>query len=174
MSLAGKKVAILLAQDFQDAEVIYPYYRLMEEGAQVFLVGTDGSESVKGKYGYTFKVRTQAASLKAQDIHGVVIPGGWAPDFIRRSEAALRLVRECFEQGKVVAGICHAGWVLASAGVLAGREATSFSAIRDDVVNAGARWKDAEVVVDGNLVTSRTPDDLPAFLKAIIGRLQER
>ncbi len=173
MSLNGKKVAILLEQDFQDAEVIYPYYRLQEEGAEVWLVGAGTADSYKGKYGYPLKARTHAGSVDATGLAGVIVPGGWAPDFIRRSKAALGLIRDVFAQGKVVAGICHAGWALISAGVVKGRDVTSFSAIRDDMENAGGRWRDAEVVVDGNLITSRTPDDLPAFCRAIIGALNE-
>jgi len=174
MSLSGKKVALLIEQDFQDAEVLYPFYRLQEEGAEVWLVGAGTAESYKGKYGYPLKPRASAASVASETIDGVIVPGGWAPDFIRRSKAALRLIRDVFEQGKPVAGICHAGWALISAGIVKGMECTSFSAIRDDMVNAGARWRDAEVVVDRNLITSRTPDDLPAFCRAFIGAMKER
>ena len=173
MSIEGKVVAILLEQDFQDAEVIYPYFRLKEAGAQAWLVGAGKADSYKGKYGYPFKVRTSAVGLSPDGVAAVIVPGGWAPDFIRRHKAALDLVRTVFEQGKPVAAICHAGWVLASAGVLKGRRCTSFSAIKDDVVNAGAEWVDQEVVVDGNLITSRTPDDLPAFMKALLEQLSK-
>lgn len=169
-----KKVAILLEQDFQDAEAVYPYYRLQEEGVEVWLVGAGTADSYKGKYGYPLKVRTHAGSVSARDLDGIVIPGGWAPDYIRRSKAAVALIREVFEAGKVVGAICHAGWALVSAGVVRGRECTSFSSIRDDMENAGARWRDAEVVVDGNLITSRTPDDLPAFMRAFVGALAEQ
>jgi protease I len=168
MRLKGKKVAILLEQDFQDAEVIYPYYRLKEEGAEALLVAAGGADSYKGKYGYPMKVHAAAAGARAEDFDAVIVPGGWAPDFIRRSKPALALIRGAFDRGATVAGICHAGWALLSAGVVRGRECTSFSAIRDDLENAGARWRDAEVVVDGNLVTSRMPDDLPAFMRAVI------
>jgi len=110
--------------------------------------------------------------VSAEDFDAVIIPGGYAPDRMRRNEAMVKLVREMFEKGKVVAAICHAGWLPASAGILRGKRMTSFSAIKDDMVNAGAQWEDAEVVVDGNLITSRTPDDLPAFCVAIISKLR--
>jgi len=171
MPIAGKVVVILLEQDFQDAEVIYPYYRLKEAGHDPWLVAAGSADSYKGKYGYPFKVKTSAQGLDAGGVAAVVVPGGWAPDFIRRHPAALALIRSVFEQGKPVAAICHAGWALSSAGILKGRRCTSFSAIKDDVVNAGAAWVDEEVVVDGNLITSRTPDDLPAFMKALLAQL---
>jgi protease I len=171
MGIEGKVVAILLEQDFQDAEVIYPYFRLKEAGAEAWLVGAGKADAYKGKYGYPFTVRTSAVGLDPSGVEAVVIPGGWAPDFIRRHPAALVLVRSLFEQGKPVASICHGGWVLASAGVLRGRRCTSFFAIKDDMVNAGAEWVDAECVVDGNLITSRTPDDLPAFMRALLAQL---
>jgi protease I len=136
-------------------------------------VGTGSSAVYRGKYGYSITVDTTVDRVRAGDLRGVVIPGGWAPDRLRMSEGVLALVREVNAAGKVVAAICHAGWVLASAGIVRGRRVTSFRGIRDDLVHAGALWSDEEVVVDGNLVTSRTPDDLPAFMKATLGRLAE-
>jgi protease I len=125
------------------------------------------------KHGYPVKVDLGAEQARAEDFDGVVVPGGYAPDILRRHAAVLRLVREAHEQGKVVAAICHAGWVLASAGILKGRKVTGFSAIRDDMVNAGAEFLDREVVVDGRLITSRQPDDLPAFCREIIRALEQ-
>jgi protease I len=172
MPLAAKRVAILVEDLYQDLEVWYPYYRLKEAEAQVRFIGT-GKGGYKGKYGYPLTEHASVDRVRADEFDAVVVPGGFAPDFIRRSRAALALVREMDRQGKIVAGICHAGWVLVSANILREKTATCFSAIKDDVVNAGANFVDREVVRDGNLITSRTPDDLPAFVRAIIGALME-
>lgn len=171
MRLQGKRVAILAENMYQELELWVPYYRMKEEGADVKVVGCKGAKSYTSKYGYPVAVDVQAESVKAADFDAVVIPGGYAPDMMRRSPAMVKLVREAFQQGKVVAAICHAGWMLASAGVLTGKTATSFFAIKDDVANAGAAWVDQDVVVDGNLITSRKPDDLPAFCREIINAL---
>ena len=171
MELQGKRLGILVERDFQDMEVMYPYYRLKEAGAQVLVIGVEAKE-YKGKFGYPIKAEKRSADVAAKDLDGLVVPGGWAPDFLRRDPATVRLVKEVFEQKKPLGAICHAGWLLVSAKVLEGRKVTSFFAIKDDVVNAGARWEDAEVVVDQNLVTSRMPDDLPAFCRAFIELLK--
>ncbi len=168
MELRGKRIAILVDQIYQDMEVWYPYSRFKEAGAEVVVVGAKAGETYAGKYGYPIVSDKSYDQVEAGDFDGVVIPGGYAPDHIRRHPKALKLVRDLDGQGKMVAAICHAGWVLCSAGILKGRRATCFFAIKDDVVNAGARWEDAEVLVDGNLVTSRKPDDLPAFCRAAI------
>ena len=173
MSLQGKRVAILVEDLYQDQEVWYPYYRLKEAGAAVVFVGT-GKPEYKGKYGYPLKPDTTADQVSAGEFDGVIVPGGYAPDILRRFPAVVRLVNEANQQGKVIGAICHAGWVLCSAGVLRGKTATCFSAIKDDVVNAGATFVDREVVRDGNLITSRKPDDLPAFTRTIIDALQTR
>ncbi len=172
MELQGKKILILVEEMFNIHEFWYPYYRLQEAGAQVTVVGSGSAMVYNGKDGTTVKPDTAADKLSAADYDGIVIPGGYAPDMMRRHPAMVNLVREMFNAGKMVAAICHAGWMLASADVLKGRKMTSFFAIKDDVVNAGAEWVDEEVVVDGNLITSRTPDDLPAFLRTIIGALK--
>jgi protease I len=171
MKLTGKRVAILAENMYQEMELWVPYYRLKEEGAEVKVVGAGGARSYTSKHGYPVSVDLQAESVSAVEFDAVIVPGGYAPDMMRRHEAMVRLVREAAQQGKVVAAICHAGWMLASAGILRGRKATSFFAIKDDVVNAGADWVDQEVVVDGNLVTSRKPDDLPAFCREIVRAL---
>jgi protease I len=168
MKLQDHIFAVLVEQDYQDMEVWYPTFRLREEGAEVLLVGTGSAAEYRGKYGYPAKVTCSADEVSAQDIAGLVIPGGWAPDRLRQSAFVINLVRETFAQKKPVACICHGGWVLASANVVRDRNLTSYIAIKDDLVNAGAHWFDKDVVVDGNLVTSRKPDDLPAFMREFI------
>jgi protease I len=171
MTLAGKRIAILAENLYQEMELWVPYYRLKEEGADVKVVGAGGAKTYASKHGYPVTVDVQAEQVNAVEFDAVIVPGGYAPDMMRRHEAMVRLVREAHRQGKVVAAICHAGWMLVSAGVLNGKNATSFFSIKDDLVNAGAKWTDAEVVVDGNLVTSRKPDDLPAFCREIVKAL---
>ena len=166
------KVAVLVETLYHDMEVWYPYLRLQEAGHEAIAAGC-GESSYVGKYGYPIKVDEQCADLDAGDLAGVIIPGGWAPDKIRLHAPALELVGALNASGKVVAAICHAGWVLASAGICRDRELTSYVAIKDDLVNAGARWVDRDVVRDGNLITSRTPADLPAFMRTVLAALQE-
>ena len=172
MELQGKKVAILIEEMFNTWEFWYPYYRLKEAGAEVVVVGTGTAEVYHGKPGTDAKPDVSVDQVSAADFDGVVIPGGYAPDLMRRSPQMVQLVKDLFDAGKTVSAICHAGWMLASSGVLKGKTITSFFAIKDDMVNAGAEWVDQEVVVDGNLITSRKPDDLPAFMKAVIGALR--
>jgi protease I len=171
MKLDGKRIAILAENVYQEMELWVPYYRLREEGAEVKVVGAGGARSYASKHGYPVTVDVQAEQVTAMEFDAVVVPGGYAPDMMRRHPAMVNLVRDAVQQGKVVAAICHAGWMLCSADVLQGRQATSFFSIKDDMVHAGARWVDAEVVVDGNLITSRKPDDLPAFCRAIVQAL---
>lgn len=168
MNLDGKRFVVLVEDEYEDQELWYPVQRLREAGATVKIVGPEAGKTYRSKHGYPAKADQAASEVRVEDLDGVVIPGGYAPDRMRRDEAMVALVRRAFESEKLVAAICHAGWMLCSAGVLQGKEATSFSAIKDDMVNAGANWVDREVVVDGNLITSRTPDDLPAFLPAIL------
>jgi protease I len=171
MKLQGKRIAILAENLYQEMELWVPYYRLKEEGAEVKVVGGGGAKSYASKHGYPVSVDVQAEQVKAVEFDAVIVPGGYAPDMMRRHQAMVGLVREAAQQGKVVAAICHAGWMLVSAGILQGRKATSFFSIKDDLKAAGADWQDADVVVDGNLITSRQPDDLPAFCRAIIAAL---
>lgn len=171
MKLVGKRIAVLAENNYQDLELWYPLLRMREEGAEVQVVGTGSATTYTSKYGYPVTVDVSADQVSADDFDAVIIPGGYAPDLMRRYESVLRLVREAFQKGKVVAAICHAGWVPISAGILKGRRVTSFFAIKDDMVNAGAEWVDAEVVRDGHLITSRKPDDLPAFCRTIIEAL---
>jgi protease I len=172
MSLEGKRVAVLAEDNYQDLELWYPLLRMREAGAEVKVIGTGSAETYTSKYGYPVTVDAAADEVKAADFDAVIIPGGYAPDRLRRYPAVLKLVREVFEQGKAVAAICHAGWVPISAGILKGKKVTCVSAIRDDVINAGATYLDQEVVQDGNLITSRTADDLPAFCRTIIAALE--
>jgi len=173
MELQGKRVAILAENLYQELELWYPLLRMREAGAEVKVVGTGSATTYTSKHGYPASVDVAASDVTAADFDAVIIPGGYAPDLMRRYPAMVNLVREAFNQGKVVAAICHAGWMLASAGVLNGKTATCVPAIRDDVVNAGATYVDAEVAQDGNLITSRTPTDLPAFCRTIINALTQ-
>ena len=168
--LKGKKVIVLAEKEYQELEFWYPFLRLKEAGAEVKIVGPEKKE-YKGKYGYPVDVDASISEVSADQCDAVIIPGGWAPDFLRRDEHVLKLVSEVFRQGKVVAAICHAGSVLVSAGVLRGRRVTGFRSIKDDLVSAGAQYLDQEVVIDGNLITSRVPADLPAFCRAIVEAL---
>ncbi len=166
--LQGKKVAILVEELYNEHELWYPYYRLREAGAAVTRVGSGSAPIYKSKIGLPAPADASIDQVSADDFDGLVIPGGYAPDHMRRHAAMVALVKDIFAAGKPVGAICHAGWMLASAEVVRGRTLTSFFAIKDDLVHAGADWQDQEVVVDGNLITSRTPDDLPAFMKAYI------
>lgn len=169
--LAGKKIAVLAEDLYEDLELWYPVLRLREEGAEVTLAGTGMKREYAGKNGLPVTVDTEVDRLSAADFDAVIVPGGYAPDKLRRYQAVLDLVRDADRQDKVVAAICHAAWVLISAGIMDGRRATCFFAIKDDVINAGAEYLDAEVVCDGNLITSRQPSDLGAFCREIIGAL---
>ena len=172
MELEGKKIVLLAEDIYEDQELWYPYYRMKEAGAQVTIAGLDGTETYKSKYGYPVKADVAATDVDASAVDALIIPGGYAPDKMRRHPSMLKLVRDVYEKGGVVAFICHAGWVPISAGIVRGKKVTSVSAIKDDLVNAGAVWLDQEVVVDGNLVSSRTPADLPAYCRAIISVLK--
>lgn len=166
--LQGKKIIILIEDMFNVFEFWYPYYRLKEAGAEVAVVGSGRAEVFTGKPATECKADKSAEEVSAADFDGVVIPGGYAPDMMRRFPAMVKLVKDMDASHKLVAAICHAGWMLASADIVSGRKLTSFFAIKDDLIHAGAQWVNQEVVVDKNLITSRTPDDLPAFMKAII------
>lgn len=170
MSLAGKRILIFAGPLFEDIELLYPLYRLREEGAEVVVAGL-GEREYEGKKGHQVSTDTSVDEVFARDFDAVVVPGGYLPDHLRRSEKAIDIVREAFEEGKPIAAICHGPWLPVSAGITKGKRMTSFPSIRDDVVNAGADWVDEEVVVDGNLITSRKPADLGAFCRAIIAAL---
>ncbi len=171
MRLKGKKVVLLTENLYQELELWVPYYRLKEEGAEVVVVGSGSNRTYTGKYGYPIEVDKEAKEIDVSKFDGVVIPGGYAPDVMRRYPEMVRIVREADQKGKVIAAICHAGWMLVSAGILKGKKVTGVSAIKDDLVNAGATYLDQEVVRDGNLITSRKPDDIPAFCRELIEAL---
>ena len=173
MNLTGKRIAVLLEHQYQEMEVWYPVYRLKEAGAEVVLVAPDAGKSYASKLGYPATSDAAAKDVKAADFAGIVIPGGFSPDYMRRSEAMLKLVRGADALKRPIAAICHGPWVLCSTTALRGRRATSFASIKDDMVNAGATWVDEEVVVDGHIITSRTPADLPAFMVALLEQIIE-
>ena len=172
MELKGKKAAVFVEEQFNDQEFWYPYFRLIEAGAQTVVCGSGRTSVFTGKAGTQAKADTDASSLNADDYDILVIPGGFAPDFMRRNKEMVNFVSEMDKKKKIIASICHGGWMLVSAKILKGRKATSFFGIQDDMINAGAKWTDEEVVEDDNLITSRTPDDLPAFMRTVIGKFR--
>lgn len=165
--MAVKKIGILVEDQYQVLEVWYPYFRLKEEGFNTVLIGTGRKNEYMSKEGYPVTEEVSIKTVKTKDFAGVIIPGGYAPDILRRYKEVNLFVKKLFNAGKLVAGICHGGWVLVSAGILKGKKVTSFFAIKDDMINAGATFYDKEVVVDGNLITSRNPYDLPYFCTEI-------
>ncbi len=172
MRLKGKRVALLVEDEYQEMEAWYPALRLQEEGATVVTVGSGRKSTFHSKLGYPITADKSASEVQGNEFDAVVIPGGFAPDHMRLSRPMVDFVRSAYESGKLTAAICHGGWMLVSAGAVRGRRATGYLPIRDDVVNAGGEWVDAEVVCDGNVITSRTPDDLPAFAREIVGYLE--
>ncbi len=167
-----KKAAVLVEDYYQVLEVWYPYLRLREDGIKTLLVGT-GKKEYKSKEGYPAEEELSITKTKPSDFDAVIIPGGYAPDILRRYPEVNNFVRDMYEQGKVVAAICHGGWVLVSSGILKGKKVTGFYAIKDDLINAGAQFIDKEVVVDDNLITSRNPYDLPAFCAELVKKLRK-
>lgn len=172
MSLRGKKLLLFAGPLYEDLELWYPKIRLEEEGATTTVAGL-GEKTYQGKRGYPVTVDTDVNRIDASQFDGLVIPGGFAPDQLRRSDRVLQITRDIYQAGKPVAFICHAGWVPISAKILKGKRATSVRAIKDDMENAGVIWEDAPVVIDANLISSRTPADLPAFCKALIAALKQ-
>jgi protease I len=171
MPLAGKHVLFFAAPLYEDLELWYPKIRLEEEGASCTVAGL-GDKTYQGKRGYPVTPDATVEEVESNDFDALVIPGGYAPDILRRYAKVLQLTREIHDAGKPIAFICHAGWVPISAGIVKGRRGTSVGAIKDDLVNAGMLWEDSPVVVDGNLISSRTPSDLPDFCRAIIRVMQ--
>lgn len=167
-------IASLIHDAFEDLEFWYPTLRLREAGHTVHVLGEKAGTTWHGKYGVPAESSHSFESISPEDYDLLLVPGGWAPDKLRRFQPVLELVREMDRQGKVIGQICHAGWVLVSAGILKGRTVTSTPGIRDDMTNAGATWVDKAVVVDGNLVSSRRPPDLPEYGKALLEALEHR
>ena len=170
MTLSGRSVLFFAAPLYEDLELWYPKIRLEEDGASTFVAGL-GEATYQGKKGYPLTVDGCVDDVAPEHYDGLVIPGGYAPDIMRRSERLLAITRQMHAANKPIAFICHAGWVPISAGIVRGRRVTSVRAIKDDLVNAGATWLDEPVVVDGNLISSRTPADLPHFCRALIAAL---
>ncbi|QCJ41141.1 type 1 glutamine amidotransferase [Bacillus sp. S3] len=174
MKLQGKKVVSLLHHDFEDLELWYPIYRLREEGAVVHLAGEEAGKEYTGKYGVPAQSDYAYGDVKVDDYDAILVPGGWAPDKIRRFPEVLSLIKEMDASEKVIGQICHAGWVLISAKILNGKKVTSTPGIRDDMKNAGAIWYDEPVVTDGHLVSSRRPPDLPDYMREFIRVLEQK
>jgi protease I len=190
--LCGKKVAIIVAHEFEDVELLFPLLRLSEEGAEIVVVPVrEGlhprphieGKPVTGRFGHTVPIPVMAEGnrysvssieeLSADDVDCILFPGGYSPDALRLHQGTLDLVRECHRRGKLLAAICHGPWVLISAGIIKGKQATGYVAVRDDLVNAGAEFVDVPAVRDGNIITGRVPDDLPEFCQEIITALSE-
>ncbi|HTL47918.1 MAG TPA: type 1 glutamine amidotransferase domain-containing protein [Verrucomicrobiae bacterium] len=170
MDLSEKKVAILAEDLYEDLELWYPKLRLTEAGADVWVIGA-GKEAYHSKHGYEVKADAPVDRVRAEEFHAIVIPGGYAPDHMRRHPKMVEFVRKGYQQGLLIAAICHAGWMLASADIILGKHVTGYMSIKDDLINAGGIYEDSEVVRDGNLITSRFPCDLPAFCREIIESL---
>lgn len=171
--MSVKKIAIMVDEMYQVLEVWYPYYRFREAGLEVNLVAAEAKKSYPSKEGYPCVSEIAAAKAKAADYDCLLVPGGFAPDFMRRSPEVIRFANDMVNAGKIIAAICHGGWLLCSTKAYKGKRATCFMAIKDDIINAGAAYVDEECVVDGNLITSRKPDDLPAFCTAILRALKQ-
>ncbi len=174
MRLEGKRIAFLIGPGFEDLEFWVVYMRLIEEGAQVTVVGAKAGETFSSKHGcLTATSQVAAADVQADQFDGLVIPGGWAPDSMRRNAGIKALTRNIYDQGKIVGQICHAGLVGISAGIVAGHQATGSLGIKDDLVNAGATWVDTPALRDRNLVWGRVVEDIPAFCRELVAALAE-
>ncbi|WP_286950549.1 type 1 glutamine amidotransferase domain-containing protein [Exiguobacterium sp. UBA4551] len=174
MRLEGKRIIQVVSNDFEDLELWYPVHRLREEGAIVDIVGEKADETYIGKYGVPIKTNKTFDEINPSEYDAILVPGGWSPDLLRRFDSVLNMVRH-FDQNKQPIGqICHAGWVLISAGILKGVNVTSTPGIKDDMTNAGAIWHDEAVVVDGHIVSSRRPPDLPDYMRAFIQVMEEQ
>jgi len=175
MSLAGKNVAVITDSMYEDLEVWYPVIRLREAGAQVKILSIhDPGFTIKSEHGYEAKVDGSIASASADEFDAVVLPGGMAPDELRRHEAVLKFLRDADKKNLVIASICHGPQLLISADVVRGRTMTCVDSIKSDLVNAGVNYVDQEVVRDGNLISSRTPEDLPAFGRELLSELSQK
>lgn len=173
-TLNGQLVICLLDDEFEDLELWYPVYRTREAGATVLFAAPEKNKTYIGKYGVPATSDLSYDELNSQDIAGILVPGGWAPDKIRRYPKVLELLQQLDKDNKPIGQICHAGWVLISAKILNGRKVTSTPGIKDDMENAGATWFDEAVVVDNNIVSARRPPDLPPYAKAFVEVLEQR
>lgn len=173
MDLKNQHVAVLVDRSFEDLEFWVPMMRLREEGAEVVIAGRESNATFTGKHGLTATTEATARTLDAENLDAVVVPGGWAPDKLRRDEGITALVREMDAQDKIVALICHAGLVGISAGIVDGRRATGSLGIKDDLENAGAEWVDEPAFRDRNLVWGRVVDDIPAFCRTLVQALKK-
>ena len=171
MSLKNTKILIFVAPEFEDSELIYPKYRMLEAGAKVVIAGPEAKVTYKGKHGNPCQSDVSFMDVKPKDFDALIIPGGYAPDKIRNDPNVQKITKKLFEEGKLIAFICHAGWVPISAQIIKGIKCTSYFTIKDDLINAGAKWVDEPVVIDRNVISSRSPDDLPFFCPAIINYL---
>ncbi|GAF14409.1 ThiJ/PfpI family protein [Bacillus sp. JCM 19046] len=174
MRLEGKRIIAAVDSDFEDLELWYPIIRLQEEGAEVILVAEEEQKTYIGKYGVPATSETTFKAVKASEYDGILIPGGWAPDRLRRFPELLAILKEMDQDQKPIGQICHAGWVLISAGILAGKHVTSTPGIKDDMTNAGAIWHDEPVVTDGHIISSRRPPDLAPYAKAFADAVAKR
>jgi protease I len=173
MEIKNKKILMFVEDEYEDLELQYPRYRMMEAGAKVVVAGPEALKVYKGKQGYPCKAELSIKDLQVDDYIGLIIPGGYAPDKLRQDPKVLEITRQLFEKGKLIAYICHAGWIPISAGIIKGIKCTSYETIKDDMINAGANWVDEPVVVDKNIISSRFPDDLTHFCSAILKFLAE-
>lgn len=168
-----KKIVVLIENLFDEQELVYPYHRLRED-YEVHLVGPEKHTEFSGKSGFKMKSTHSSVDIKAEDYEGIIIPGGFSPDYMRKSEATRKLVSDFDKAGKPIAAICHGPWMMASCCDVKGKRLTSVPTIKDDLIHAGAEWVNEEVVVSGNLITSRSPLDLPAFIKTFVKELQKK
>jgi protease I len=174
MKLENARVAVLVENLYQELELWYPVLRLREAGVAVTIVGPTAGEVYASKLGYPAVAEAGIEDIDADDFDAVIVPGGFSPEYLRRNPAFVDLVRKVNDRGDTVAAICHAGWLLATADIVNGRPVTSVPVIKDDVIHAGGDWRNEPVVVDGNLITSQLPNDLPQFLEQIIQSLEQR
>lgn len=174
MKLQGKKVIQIVSDDFEDLELWYPVLRLREEGAKVDIVGEEANVKYIGKYGVPIESNLAFKEVDPNEYDALLVPGGWSPDKLRRYEEVLSMTRTMDIQKKPIGQICHAGWVLISANILKGKKVTSTPGIKDDMMNAGATWVNEPVVVDGHIVSSRRPPDLPDYMREFIKVLSDK
>ncbi|SES32227.1 type 1 glutamine amidotransferase domain-containing protein [Salipaludibacillus aurantiacus] len=174
MKLKGMKVLTVVEDEFEDSELLYPHYRLQEEGVIAHIAGKEGGATYTGKNGVPVTADYSFENITIEEYSAILVPGGWAPDKLRRYDEVLDMVSYMNQHKKVIGQICHAGWVLISADILKGKNVTSTPGIKDDMVNAGAEWHNEEVVVDGHLVSSRRPPDLPAYGRALVEALEKQ